>query len=110
MRTVLVILASLLLATEAQAISRHQTERMDCADVRATLQREGAAILRWTSKRTAGLPLYGRYVSDRRFCDGDEYAAPASVPAADTPSCQVRQCKRIEFDRRPILFLPFGHD
>ena len=77
---------------QANAISRYQTMRMSCAQVQATLNREGAVILRWQSRNTPGLPLYGRYVSDGRFCKLGEVTDFESVPTADDPSCDVKQC------------------
>ena len=88
----------LLTAGQAQAISRYQTMRMSCAEVQATVKREGAVILRWQSHNTPGLPLYGRYVSDRRFCQLGEVTEFASVPTADTRSCTVKQCVRPDFE------------
>lgn len=83
---------------EAQAISRYQTMRMSCAEVQATVRREGAVILRWQSRNNPGLPLYGRYVSDRRFCQLGEVTDFESVPTADDPSCTVKQCIRPDND------------
>lgn len=84
-------LTALMMATmPAAAISRIETTRTDCADIRATLVREGAAILRYTSKR--GLPIYDRYVSDSLYCPGRETGVWASVPARDTNRCRVISC------------------
>lgn len=96
-------------ASEASAISRYQTMRMGCDDVRGVLRHEGAAILRWQSKRTPGLPLYGRYVSDGRFCNSGEVTEFASVPTADDRACPVRKCVQRDplRDRRRLLF-PFA--
>lgn len=105
MKVLLAALAMTLIAGEASAISRYQTMRMSCDDVRATLRDEGAAILRWRSKRNPTLPVYGKYVSDGRFCEMGEVATFASVPTADDNSCDVRKCIRRdhERDRRRIL-------
>nr|HMQ58374.1 hypothetical protein [Rhizobiaceae bacterium] len=59
---------------------------------------EGAAILRYRSKRDPSLPLYDRYVANSAYCSFGEYAAPAIVPSADQKSCRLRKCERIEFD------------
>lgn len=98
-----------LAVSEASAISRYQTMRMGCDDVRGVLRHEGAAILRWQSKRTPGLPLYGRYVSDSRFCSLGEVTEYATVPTADDRTCPVRKCVvREPFDRleRGRIFIP----
>ena len=56
-----------LLAAEASAINRYQTTSMSCAKIKAILNNEGAAILRWQSTRNPGLPLYGRFVKSRQY-------------------------------------------
>lgn len=88
---------------EAQAISRYQTTRMSCAEVQSVLRQEGAAILRWQSRNTPGLPLYGRYVSDARFCQLGEVTEFQSVPTADVRGCTVKQCVRPDIERRWFL-------
>ncbi|MER8827874.1 hypothetical protein NKH73_17230 [Mesorhizobium sp. M0938] len=100
MKTVLLAACLMLVAAEAQAISRYDPSRMSCGRVRATIAREGAVILRYQSARTPGLPLYDRYVRSQRFCNMGEVRARASVPSADTKSCIVYKCKRVDTDRR----------
>ena len=85
-------------AADAHAISRYNSTSMSCAKVQATIRHDGAAIMRYTSKRTPGLPLYGRYVANRRFCDVDEYTDSVVIRAGDTDRCPVLECKRIDFD------------
>ena len=103
MRMILAALTMVMASSEAYAISRYQSTSMSCGQVRAALQREGAAILRWQSKRVAGLPLYNRYVANSRFCRSDERAVTATVPTRDDDACWVRKCERIERKRRPWL-------
>ena len=74
----------------AHAISRIETTRTDCSAIRSALVREGAAILRYTSRR--GLPIYDRYVSSSLMCEGPSIGVWASVPARDTNSCRVIRC------------------
>ncbi|MDQ2634382.1 MAG: hypothetical protein M3Y43_05705 [Pseudomonadota bacterium] len=62
---------------------------MNCSKVQATVQTNGSVVLRWQSRN--GASLYGRYVSDRRFCRSGEVVKFASVPAADK-SCNVKKC------------------
>ncbi len=86
------LLATTLAATvaPANAISRIETTKNDCSTIRSTLIREGAAILRYTSKR--GLPLYDRYVSSSLMCQSPSVGVWARVPARDTNSCRVIRC------------------
>ena len=97
MRRALLALSLSVLAADAQAISRYESTSLACADVRAIIRAEGAAIMRWRSARNPGLPLYGRYVSHEGYCNFDEYADTVYIPAADT-QCPVYECKPIEFD------------
>ena len=86
------VLAATMAATvsSANAISRIQTTKNDCSAIRSTLIREGAAILRYTSKR--GLPLYDRYVSSSLLCESPSVGVWARVPARDTNACRVIRC------------------
>jgi hypothetical protein len=100
MKMLLIALAAVTLAGPAHAISRYNSESMTCASVQATLEREGAAILRYRSARNPNLTLYDRYVSNGRFCSGGETAVNAWVPTRDRTECFVRVCKSLDFDDR----------
>ena len=95
MRRLAIIVAALLLAGEAWAISRYQTTSMNCARVQAALKSEGAAILRYPAPDNPSLQLYDRYVYDGRMCSQSQRAVTRSVPAADTKNCAVRKCVRV---------------
>ena len=58
----ILVLTSLvaLAATPAAAIARYQSEALDCGQAQAILEREGAAIFRYRSKRNPSLTLYDR--------------------------------------------------
>ena len=97
MKTMLLALAFTVIAADAHAISRYNTLGMTCGEVQAVLRNEGAAILRYRSKRT-GVPLYGRYVYTSHFCDVSQYADWRYVPTADVASCPVKQCEYYDTD------------
>lgn len=109
MKEMLAMLALLVTVSEAHAIRRYTSTSMTCAEVQATIRADGAAIMRYTSRRTPGLPLYGRYVRDGAFCTMGESAERAYIPASDTQSCPVRECKQIDYDDRFIIIRP-GRD
>jgi hypothetical protein len=88
---------------EANAIQRYTSTRMNCEEVRATIRGDGVALMRYKSKRTLGLQLFGRYVRSGQFCSIGEYAKRVHIPAADTNSCPVNECKRIEDDRDDLF-------
>lgn len=94
----LALAASILLPIPAQAISRVETMGRTCGQVKALLQNEGAAILRYPSKRNTGIVLYDRYVANRHSCVMGEITERASVPTSDTGSCPVLKCYRPDYD------------
>jgi hypothetical protein len=96
-----VLLAAL--ALPANAIERVNTSKLSCLGVQTKLIQNGAAILRYPSKRNSSLTLYDRYVGDSRFCPTDQIGKWASVPAKDTGSCRVIACERFD----PEDFFPF---
>ena len=97
MRTFILAGALAILATEASAASRYQTMRMTCDNVQTAVRDEGSVILRWRSQRDPSLPIYGKYVSDSRYCESNEVATFATVPTADERACTVKKC----IDREP---------
>ena len=99
MRRLAIIVAALMLAGDAWAISRYQTTSMNCARVQAALKSEGAAILRYPAPDNPSLQLYDRYVYDGRMCSQSQRAVTKQVPAADTKSCAVRKCQRVSGGR-----------
>ncbi len=107
MKTILLAACLVLVAAEAQAVSRYDPTRMSCGRVQSTIAREGAVILRYRSARTPGLPLFDRYVDSDRFCTRGEVAFPATVPAADTRACPVHRCKVVDLsDRERRIIVP----
>ncbi len=84
-----------LFPADAQAINRYTSTSMTCSGVTAAINRDGAAIMRYTSK--SGAPLYDRYVKNRKFCKPEETTQRAYIPTSDLPACSVNRCKQIEF-------------
>ncbi len=81
---------------EALAINRYTSTSMTCAGVTATISRERAAIMRYTSPRS-GAQLYDRYVKNRGSCRPNETLERTYIPTSDLPACPVNRCKEIEF-------------
>lgn len=92
----------ILVAGEAHAINRYTSTSMNCNNIRATIAREGAAIMRYTSPRT-GVPLYGRFVTPREQCGNRMAPQRAYIPASDTDSCPVLECQRFDPDEQFLL-------
>lgn len=89
MRKLLLAVPMLFIAFAASADPSVTITKMSCSKVQAAVGANGSVILHWRSK--SGMPLYGRYVSDRRFCRSGEIITFSSVPAADK-SCTVKKC------------------
>ena len=111
MKVLLAALGIALITGQAHAISRYQSMRMSCDDVRSAIRSEGAVILRWQSKTVTNLPRYDRFVSDSRFCTSNEVATFASVPTEDSHACAVKKCEPHDPDEdfgRGRIFIPGG--
>ncbi|MEP9388872.1 hypothetical protein [Mesorhizobium sp. KR9-304] len=89
MNRLLLAVPLLFVAFAASADPVYTITNMSCSAVQGAVRDNGSVILRWRSK--SGTSLYGRYVSDRRFCRPGEIINFASVPAADK-SCNVKKC------------------
>lgn len=86
----LLLAGGMLLAAIPVAVAQEYTiTNMSCSQVQQAVNSNGSVLLRWQSR--SGMPLYGRFVTDRRFCKSGEILTPASVPAADK-SCNVKKC------------------
>ena len=89
---VLILGASLLAATQAQAISRYNSLTMTCAEANEAAAREGAVILRYPSQWVRGLTLFERAVRDRNQCANQEIIERRFVSTSDMQRCPVRAC------------------
>ncbi|WP_337266586.1 hypothetical protein [Oryzifoliimicrobium ureilyticus] len=89
-------------ATPVLAISRYNPKTISCDRARAAIHEEGAVIFGYNSPR--GLPIYGRYVRNSRFCEANEYAGWTAIPTKDDPRCPVLNCQRLDdIDSDPIV-------
>ncbi|MGX1790623.1 hypothetical protein ACWIGM_28015 [Bosea sp. NPDC055332] len=88
MTRILIALLALILMGTALAQARPQSPARSCAANRQSVIANGAIVL-----GTGGY-TYDRFVAHRGFCQFDEIADPAWVPARDTPQCFVGyRCK-----------------
>ena len=98
MRIILAILALLVAAAPAGAISRKNAWSMNCAAAQETVYAKGAVILNFRSAFNPSIPRYGRFVADQRFCAGSELAEVTYIPTADTRACPILECHLHDFD------------
>ncbi|MCY6380257.1 hypothetical protein [Hoeflea prorocentri] len=99
MKRVVLAACIVLVSFPALAIERYNIQNMSCSAVQQAVDRDGAAILRWSSKRNPQLTLYDRFVKNSLFCDKGKFPQRAYVPTSDTASCMVRKCVNPTFDR-----------
>jgi len=85
------LFASLFPFDTAFAIQKRVASSITCTAVQDIVQRDGAIILRYPSKRVPGLTLYDRYVRSELQCDGNMEATPKSVGTAGS-QCQLQIC------------------
>ena len=89
-----------LVTAQAHAISRYTAASLSCAEIRAIIAREGAAIIDWPSARIPGLRRYDRFVASQSYCDVEKLAQTTFIPAGDTAACPVNQCTDWDFIKR----------
>ena len=87
------VVAAISLSGQAQAISRYNSTALSCGKIHGILDSEGAAILRYPSKRNASVTLYDRYVRSEMQCGSHEILEPVTIPSA-SGQCQVLHCIR----------------
>ena len=103
-RRLLTILPLLFLASGASAdmsdyhnsMPRHDISKMTCAEVQATLQSEGSAVLTWHS--SSGMPRHGKYISPGGSCKMQQMKARTTIKTSDG-SCRVATCN--QYGRAP---------
>jgi hypothetical protein len=79
------------ISSEAFAISRYQSMSMSCANIRATILDEGAAIFGWL--QPPNIDRFGKYVAHVGYCFIGEEAKIVYIPSKDTKSCAVLECQ-----------------
>ncbi len=91
------LVALTLMPIAANAAQRLDTQTSTCETIQQTLAQEGEAILRFPSKTTDGVMLYGRYVGGTGSCGSQEVEKSSSVPVSDGSMCPVTACQA-DFD------------
>ncbi|WP_293864065.1 hypothetical protein [uncultured Alsobacter sp.] len=71
----------------AFAQSRPDSLTMTCDQVRATIARQGVAVI------GTGANVYDRYVVDARFCSATQVTRPDFLKTRDVSACLVYTCR-----------------
>ena len=93
MRSIIFGLALAGIASPALAISTQISTQISCPAIQSLVQRQGAVILRYASRRPPGLSIYDRVVVDGSKCVGNGTQHRTYFPASDTDSCAVWVCR-----------------
>lgn len=101
MKTAIATVVLTLVAGNAFAVSRYNAMDMACVAVRASIEHEGAVIMRYPSR--SGGQLFGRYVRDKLFCPASMQPKYQYIPTADIRDCPVLACEY--FDRETVFFM-----
>jgi hypothetical protein len=91
MKTIFLLALSGLIASDAMAVSRYNSQSMTCSAVHARIGQEGEVILRYPSRNNS-VTIYDRYVSTSAGCVNLGLISKTSVPTADNPQCPVQRC------------------
>lgn len=93
---IMISIALAFTSTIAVAQERIRADQLTCQQVQSTINRAGAAIVRYPSARKPELILFDRYVFSDSQCARDEQAVPATVPTRDNARCLIRRCAEKE--------------
>ena len=91
MKTLIIVAAVGMMATNAMAMSRYNASSMSCAAVHQKIAEEGAVVLQYPSHHP-GLMMYNRYVSNSMMCIGQGSTSGVKVSTSDDPNCKVVTC------------------
>jgi hypothetical protein len=78
----------------ALAVERRHASATTCETVQDIVQRDGEIILRYPSRRVAGMTLFDRYVTNSSYCDDEFEAVSRVVDTADDGYCQMLACRQ----------------
>jgi hypothetical protein len=83
--------ATVLIATNAMAMSSHDAKSVTCASVHQRIAQDGAVVLKYPSHRS-DLMMYNRYVAKSTMCIGQGAASRTSIATSDNLKCPVVMC------------------
>ncbi|MDE1992484.1 MAG: hypothetical protein KGI75_08265 [Rhizobiaceae bacterium] len=92
MKKIILVTVLGLIASNAMAMPRYDTQSMTCTTIQNKLAKDGSAVLSHPSTKVKGLMMYDLYVTNGSTCFGQGNMAGASVPASDNPNCKVKAC------------------
>jgi hypothetical protein len=85
MKTALLVLPLMVLASSAMSQTRSDSLTMSCANARQLVSQRGAVVV------GTGPYIYDRFVAHAGYCEITQTAEPAWVPTADDRQCPIGQ-------------------
>ncbi len=98
MRNLIACLVVILAAPDALALERIHSANTSCADIKAVLDRDGAAIILYPSRSIPGLTLINRFAATPNFCESAKRALPFAIKTRDSNVCKVPICREQQDD------------
>jgi hypothetical protein len=95
MKKIILLAAMTMVASNAMAISRHDSQSLTCSSVHEKIAREGSVVFRYPSHSNPNFMMYNRYVSNAMSCIGQGSMTSGTVPTSDDPNCKVRMCNPV---------------
>lgn len=92
MKKIILLAALGLFASNAMAMSRHNSQSMTCAEVHDEIARDGMMVLRYPSKQKPDMMMHNRAVTNSMSCVGQGSMGGTTVPTSDDPKCKVKTC------------------
>ena len=93
MRYLIVMLIVVMTAPGAFALERIYSSSTTCAQIKAILERDGAAIILYPSRSIPGLTLINRFAVTANFCESAKRAQPFAIKTSDNNVCKVPICR-----------------
>ena len=92
MKKIILLAAIGMLASNAMAMSRHDSQSLTCSSVHEKVAQDGSLVLRYPSHHVKDMMMYSRVVSNSMTCIGQGAMVSTSVPTSDDPSCKIKTC------------------
>jgi hypothetical protein len=91
MKMMLVLSATVLIATNAMAMSSYDAKSLSCESVHQKVAQDGAVVLEFPSHKP-GLMMYNRYISNSTMCIGQGAVSRTTIATSDNLKCPVVTC------------------
>jgi hypothetical protein len=95
MKKIILLATMTMVASNAMAMSRHESQSLTCSSIHEKIAEEGSIVLSYPSHRDPNFSMYNRYVANSMSCLGQGSMTSTTVPTSDDPNCKVRMCNPV---------------